>query len=200
MQNDANKKIAIMYASDYGYGASKECTSNLYNYNNSTNCKTTNNWLDKSQETWLLPQNSGYSYRAFLVYSSGYVNYSNRGNGDEYAVRPVLTLGSNINIIKGKGEKNNPFQLDFSNKVPIITKVRIIDSNAVFYVIPSRYEITGYIATDADTKPDLNDSKWITGSISACDFGTGIKYFWVKDSAGNISNSYKEELTYGAPC
>ena len=28
MQNDANKKIAIMYASDFGYAASKKCTSN----------------------------------------------------------------------------------------------------------------------------------------------------------------------------
>ena len=46
MQNNANKKIAIMYASDYGYAASKECTSNLNNYNGSANCITTNNWFD----------------------------------------------------------------------------------------------------------------------------------------------------------
>ena len=199
-QSDANKKIALMYASDYGYGASKECTSNLYGYNKSTNCKTTNNWLDKSQDTWLLPQSSGDFYNAFVVSSFGYVNDGNNVNDYEYAVNPVLSLGSNINIIKGKGEKDNPFQLDFSNKAPIITKVVSVDGVANFYVIPSRYEITGYIATDTDEKPAIDDSKWVTRYVDHCVFGSGTKYFWVKDSAGNISNSYKGELGSNGLC
>ena len=57
VKNDVNKKIALMYASDYGYAASKECTSNLYDYDGSASCRARNNWLDKSV-IWLLSQDS----------------------------------------------------------------------------------------------------------------------------------------------
>ena len=113
MQNDANKKIAIMYASDYGYGASKECASNLYYYDDSA-CKTTNNWLDKSADTWLLTPRSDLSYVAFSVRSGGYVNYGNSisgGDGIELADRPILTLSSNVKISGGEGTSDNQYTL-----------------------------------------------------------------------------------------
>ncbi len=199
IQSDASKKIAIMYASDYGYGASKNCTNNLSDYDyDSTNCKTTNNWLDKSQHTWLLPQSSVNSRNAFFVYSTGLVNNGNGVSDGGLAVRPVLSLSSNVKISGGKGTSDKPYQLDFSNKVPIITNVDGTMGTAVFYVLPSKYEITGYIATDTDTKPDLNDSKW-TNIVDTCNFKSGTKYFWVKDSAGNISDPYKGYLDV-APC
>ena len=113
MQNDANKKIAIMYASDYGYAASKECTSNLYDYDGSASCKTTNNWLDKSAKTWLLPQYSGYSSNAFFVFSGGYVDRIVVSDV-EYAVRPVLYLSSNVKISGGEGTSQQPYQLSIS--------------------------------------------------------------------------------------
>ena len=108
-QNDTNKKIAIMYASDYGYAASKTCTSNLYSYSSSINCKTTNNWLDKGASTWLLSQYSGNSSRVFLMSLSSYV-----GNNDvtfEYVIRPVLSLSSNVKISSGNGTTSSPYQL-----------------------------------------------------------------------------------------
>ena len=114
MQKDTSKKIAIMYASDYGYGASKECTSNLNNYNASANCKTTNNWLDKSANTWLLPQRSGISYNAFNMFSTGYVNYSSNVRGSKSAVRPVLSLSSNVKISGGEGTLSSPYTLSIS--------------------------------------------------------------------------------------
>ena len=114
MQNDANKKIALMYASDYGYAASKSCTSNLYDYDASANCKTSNNWLDKSQDEWLLPQYSGNSSGAFFVRSSGDVTYGGVVNGGEYAVRPVLYLSSNVKISGGEGTSQKPYQLSIS--------------------------------------------------------------------------------------
>ena len=114
MQNDASKKIAIMNASDYGYGASKECTSNLDSYGGSTNCKTPNNWLDKSRATWLIPQNSGSSFYAFYVFSSGYVSSSYNVGGNEYAVRPVLSLASNVKISSGEGTSSSPYTLSIS--------------------------------------------------------------------------------------
>ena len=115
MQNDANKKIAIMYASDYGYAASKECTSNLYDYNASASCITTNNWLDKSINTWLLPQVSGNSSSAFGMNSSGFVNYYSRSVINyEFAVRPVLSLSSNVKISGGEGTSQKPYMLSIS--------------------------------------------------------------------------------------
>ena len=114
MQNDANKKIAIMYASDYGYAASKECTSNLYDYDGSASCKTTNNWLDKSANTWLLPQSSGNSRFAFFVGSIGFVTIGFNVLGNELAVRPVLSLSSNVKISGGNGTSELPYQLSIS--------------------------------------------------------------------------------------
>ena len=115
MQNDVSKKISIMYASDYGYAASKECTSNLNNYNVLASCKTTNNWLDKSANTWLLPQYSGNPYRAFFVFSSGYVinDYYSVDN-NEFAVRPVLSLSSNVKISGGSGTSSEPYTLSIN--------------------------------------------------------------------------------------
>ncbi len=111
MQNDANKKIAIMYASDYGYGASKECTSNVGDYGNNASCKTTNNWLDKSQDTWLLPQYSDLSNYAFRVNSAGDVSNNSVDGSYERAVRPVLSLSSNVKISGGEGTFSKPYTL-----------------------------------------------------------------------------------------
>ena len=111
MQNDANKKIAIMYASDYGYAASKECTSNLFDYDVLASCITTNNWLDKSADTWLLPQGSGSSNGAFFVFSSGCVSFNDYVSDVETAVRPVLYLSSNVKISGGEGTSQKPYQL-----------------------------------------------------------------------------------------
>ena len=114
MQNDVSKKIAIMYVSDYGYAASKECTSNLNEYNGS-GCKTPNNWLDKSQGEWLLPQVSGGSGRAFRVGSSGYVASSDSDvNYYRYIVRPVLSLSSNVKISGGSGTSSSPYTLSIN--------------------------------------------------------------------------------------
>ena len=111
IQSDANKKIAIMYASDYGYVASKNCTSNLYDYDGSTNCITTNNWLDKSAKTWLLSQVSGMSTNVYFVYLGGYVNGGNYVYSVECAVRPVLSLSSKVKISGGEGTSGSPYTL-----------------------------------------------------------------------------------------
>ena len=107
MQNDASKKIALMYASDYGYAASKKCTNNLYEYNSSANCITSNNWLDKSQFEWLLTPTSAAHIASLetdgKIYDSSY-NVSNE-------VRPVLTLSSNVKISNGSGTSSDPYLL-----------------------------------------------------------------------------------------
>ena len=114
MQNDVNKKIALMYASDYGYAASKECTSNLFDYDGSASCKSTNNWLDKSAITWLLPHRSDTSANAFSVDPGGYVTSSLNVDYGESAVRPVLSLSSNVKISGGEGTSQKPYMLSIS--------------------------------------------------------------------------------------
>ena len=115
MQKDINKKIALMYVSDYGYAASKECTSNLSVYAGSTSCKTTNNWLDKSQYEWALSQYSDHSYNAFLVSGSGCVSYGevDRDYVGSYdlVARPALSLSSNIKISGGSGTNSDPYTI-----------------------------------------------------------------------------------------
>ena len=122
MQNDANKKIAIMYASDYGYGASKECTSNLYDYGGFANCKTTNNWLDKSAYTWLLFVVANESNDAGYVSNLGECSWNGMQpskNGPVcdygYVTRPVLSLSSKVQISDGEGTSNSPYQLTLIN-------------------------------------------------------------------------------------
>ena len=113
MQNDASKKIALMYASDYGYAASKECVNNLYEYNKSTSCITTSNWLDKSQNEWMLTPSSYFHPSTFMVSFSGVTDFATAYDS-EYGVRPVLYLSSNVKISGGEGTSSNPYTLSIN--------------------------------------------------------------------------------------
>ena len=101
-------KLGLMYASDYGYAVSDECTQNLNGYDNAT-CKN-NNWLFKGNDEWILPQIASYSSLALFVYSDGGVNLNDR-EVRRYlnAVRPVLYLTSNVLITGGSGTSTNPY-------------------------------------------------------------------------------------------
>ena len=99
-------KLALMYASDYGYAASDECTVNLYNYDNAT-C-INNNWLFKGNAEWMLPQVASSSLIAFGVHSEGYVSYD-RVSINPLGVRPVLYLISSVQITGGDGTSTNPY-------------------------------------------------------------------------------------------
>ena len=111
-------KIALAYPSDYGYAADlSQCTIQLSSYNDST-C-TSNNWMktiitnNGGNPGWLLTPHSGYSYYAWLVYSSGNVrDYNYTGTYDAYGAAPVLYLNSNISIKEDtNGTTSNPFKL-----------------------------------------------------------------------------------------
>ena len=115
MQSDANKKIAIMYASDYGYASSNVCK---YTCSNRIDCGpsqcNSTNWLYSGSDEWLLPQISGDSSGAFYVNSTGYVYDSSFVNVSERAVRPVLYLSSNVKISGGEGTSQKPYTLSIS--------------------------------------------------------------------------------------
>ena len=104
-------KLALMYASDYGYAASDECTQNLFDYDNAT-CKN-NNWLYNIKVSeWILPQDASNSSSAFYISSGGGVYRSDfYVIADQFAVRPVLYLTSSVQITRGNGTIGSPYKL-----------------------------------------------------------------------------------------
>ena len=101
-------KIGLMYASDYGYGASPEnWTTALYNYNNETN-----KWLYLGSYEWLISRATDISTLAFIVNADygGNVNFSTVS--DSYAVRPSFYLASTATISSGTGTSTDPFILN----------------------------------------------------------------------------------------
>ncbi len=109
--------VGLMYPSDYGYATSGGDTTNrktclntiLYNWRNVPDCYS-NNWLYHStMSSWLLTSLaiSDSSSRIFLLASKGEVSI---GIGfREFALFPTFYLKSNVNIISGTGELNNPY-------------------------------------------------------------------------------------------
>ena len=110
-------KIALAYPSDYGYAVDlSQCTKQLGSYSDST-C-TSNNWMKSiitnngGNPGWLLTPNLGFSYVAWIVFSSGNV-YNNYGTCNAYGGAPVLYLGSELEIKAGAGDgsSSTPYQL-----------------------------------------------------------------------------------------
>ena len=109
-------KIAIPYASDYGYAADlNQCQQILFKYNNST-C-TSNNWMKNivtnngGNGGWLLTPFSGMAYLAWSVYSAGHVYYNNYYAYYANGVVPVLSLSSELGIESGDGTSGSPYKL-----------------------------------------------------------------------------------------
>ena len=101
--------IGLMYPSDYGYAAGSSCLSTaLNNYNGS--CKNSD-YLFSGVNEWLQAPSASHSDAAAFLYSSGYVWYAVDDVTNSVAVRPVLYLTSETQIIGGDGSSSNPFQL-----------------------------------------------------------------------------------------
>ena len=102
-------KLGLMYASDYGYATSDECTQNLNGYSDTT-CEN-NNWLFNNDYQWLLPQSASLSSIVFFVFSDGNVYYTGNVNAYQIGVRPVLYLISSAQITGGDGTSSSPYTL-----------------------------------------------------------------------------------------
>ena len=101
-------KVALAYPSDYGYAVDlSQCSQTLFDYDNST-CKS-NDWMLNSASQWLLTPYSGNSNGVWGVDGSGYLTGNNAFN--ENGVRPVLYLGSELEIKAGDGKSDSPYQL-----------------------------------------------------------------------------------------
>ena len=137
--NSWTGKIGLMYASDYGYAASDECTQNLSSYNNTT-C-TSNNWLYNIKVgEWILPQVGGNNGNVFYVHS--YSNVSNcTVNNNSLASRPVLYLKPEV-MIESEDTSNANAPVLASNMIPVY------------------YDATAKVWKKADTSNKKIESRW----------------------------------------
>ena len=110
-----DKKIGLMYVSDYYYSASPSAWT-LVGYNSSDATKdyraaTSTNWLYLGSYEWTISRLSGDSYSAFFVYYYGYVS-SHRVYNYSYGVRPSFNLESSVKYVSGSGSMSDPVRVN----------------------------------------------------------------------------------------
>ena len=171
-------KLALMYASDYGYATSDECTQTLLYYSNTT-CKN-NNWLLNSKEEWLLPPNASKSNYAFIVRSTEEVN-SIYVMGATNVVRPVLYLKPDVKIIVGHGTSTDPYVLGINQKDTSGANAPVLASN----MIPVYYDDSKNVwkCADKDNKDSL--TRWYNYDYKIWANAVTINY-----SDSSIKNKY----------
>ena len=108
-----DKKIGLMYVSDYYYSASPSAWTLVgYNLNDATKdyraAKTTN-WLYLGSYEWTVSRYSDRTTHAFSVTSTGDVLHSNVT--DSYAVRPSFNLESSV-YVSGSGSMSDPVRVN----------------------------------------------------------------------------------------
>ena len=148
-------KLALMYASDYGYATTDACTQLLSSYNNTT-C-TSNNWLYNIKvNEWILSQAaSGNSYAFYVYYGGGVSNTTVSSN--QMAVRPTLYLKSEVQITEGDGTSTNPYKLSISkNEDTSNANAPVLASN----MIPVYYDATAKAWKKADVKNKAIENRW----------------------------------------
>ena len=101
-----DKKIGLMYVSDYGFAADQSgWTTKLSSY--SSNSST--NWLFLGSTEWTISRSSDNTYDAFNVSGTGYV--STRSVTLSSAVRPSFNLLSSTTYVSGSGSMSDPVRI-----------------------------------------------------------------------------------------
>ena len=102
-----DKKIGLMYVTDYGFAAdSSGWTKYLMDYNSNTS----KNWLYLGSDEWTILSSRGGTDLAFYVDSTGNVGRSDVTNSN--AVRPSFNLNSSITYAGGDGTLSNPIRIN----------------------------------------------------------------------------------------
>ena len=191
-------KLALMYASDYGYASDNCEVKLLYELNDDASkdiraCNQTSWLYNIKTYEWLLPHFVGDS-RAFFVGNTGYI-YINYIKSNQMAVRPTLYLKPNVQIMDGDGTSTNPYVFALDGKVvlPTIDEFSVVYAGYEFKVTQGTYPIESYCTLDNDS--NINNCNWVS-KVSSCATekgnSTNIFYLFVKDKKGNIvSKSYE---------
>ena len=109
-----DKKIGLMYVSDYYYSASPSAWT-LVGYNESDATKDyraakTTNWLYLGSYEWTISRNFDTSYDAFYVNSTGHVFSSIVTHS--YVARPSFNLESSVKYVSGSGSMSDPIIIE----------------------------------------------------------------------------------------
>ena len=109
-----NKKIGLMYVTDYYYSASPSAWT-LVGYNESDATKDyraakTTNWLYLGSYEWTISRDSDYANSAFIVGSSGFVDLDVVTRS--LAVRPSFNLESSVKYVTGSGSMSDPVRVN----------------------------------------------------------------------------------------
>ena len=109
-----DKKIGLMYVSDYYYSASPSAWTLVgYNLNDATKdyraAKTTN-WLYLGSYEWTVSRDSGDTTNAFYVNSAGSVISKSVTNSR--GVRPSFNLESSVKYVSGSGSMSDPIIIE----------------------------------------------------------------------------------------
>ena len=106
-----NRKIGLMYPSDYGYASGKLCSDSIpvYSYNDS--CKD-RNWVFNNLNQWFITSRSDIGSSAFYLNSTGTVLTFVQPLGGvavPRSVRPTFFLTSTTTIVSGTGSIDDPY-------------------------------------------------------------------------------------------
>ena len=109
-----DKKIGLMYVSDYYYSASPSAWT-LVGYNESDATKdyraaTSTNWLYLGSNEWTISRTSDITPYAFGMFSTGLV--SNYGVTLSFGVRPSFNLLSSVTYASGSGTSSDPIRIN----------------------------------------------------------------------------------------
>ena len=109
-----DKKIGLMYVSDYYYSASPSAWT-LVGYNSSDATKDyraakTTNWLSLGSTEWTITRSSGTTNTAFGVDSTGTVYDYSVTYG--CAARPSFNLESTVKYVSGSGSMSDPIRVN----------------------------------------------------------------------------------------
>ena len=197
-------KLALMYASDYGY-ASDNCETKLfYELNDDASkdiraCNQTNWLYNIKTYEWLLPHFVGDS-RAFFVGNTGYI-YINYIKSNQMAVRPTLYLKSNVQIMDGDGTSTNPYKLSIEIKTK---KVSLTDGALTLSNLTNNKDNSGLysiIRYKGETLQIGNDDNLLEYRYRGASSKNYVKFnnetwriigvFPTDDGTGNIENRVK---------
>ena len=102
-----DKKIGLMYVSDYGYAADQSgWTTKLSSYSSNTS----KNWLYLGSYEWTISRDSGTTNYAFYVRGTGSVDVYSATIS--YAVRPFFNLESSVKYVSGSGSMSDPIIIE----------------------------------------------------------------------------------------
>ena len=109
-----DKKIGLMYVSDYYYSASPSAWT-LVGYNESDATKDyraakTINWLYSGSYEWTISRSSVNADGAFFVCGAGFVFPSNMTSS--FGVRPSFNLESSVKYVSGSGSMSDPIRIN----------------------------------------------------------------------------------------